>query len=102
MQVTKGGIKPGPQSEVESLLCMNRSKDQFILDPVAATANLRDLTRDIDAFVWWKAHETEFQSLNKALMKIFYFDTKTQMSQLLAPITETSLEPLDKEPPLML
>ena len=79
-QVTKDGIKPDPQKvqavrhaerpqnkdEVKSFLCMIRSNGQFIPDLAAATANLRELTRDINTFVWSEAHETEFQNLKKA------------------------------------
>ena len=52
--------------EVKSFLCMIRSNGQFIPDLAAATANLRELTRDINTFVWSEAHETEFQNLEKA------------------------------------
>ena len=45
---------------------MIRSNGQFIPDLAAATANLRELTRDINTFVWSDAHETEFQNLKKA------------------------------------
>ena len=79
-RVTKDGIRPDPQKvqavrhaerpqnkdEVKSFLCMIRSKGQFIPDLAAATANLRELTRDINTFVWSDAHETEFQNLKKA------------------------------------
>ena len=63
-QVTKDGIKPDPQEvqalryaerphskdKVKSFLCVIRSNRQLIPDLEAATANLRELTRDINTF----------------------------------------------------
>ena len=114
-RVTKNGIKPDPQKfhavhhaerpqnkdEVKSFLCMIRSNGQFTLDLAAATANLRELTKDINTFVWSEAHETEFQNLST---KMSYSDTMTQMPQrlsLLMPIAQASLQSLHKDPPLM-
>ena len=117
-RVTKDGIRPGPQKvqavshaerpqnkdEVESFLCMIRSNGQFIPDLAAATANLRELTRDINAFVWSDAHETEFQNLKNAFNEdvlLRHYDTNAQHLSLLMPITQASLQSSLKESPLM-
>ena len=91
-QATKDRIKPDPQKvqavcyaerpqnkdEVKSFLCMIRSNWQFIPDLATATANLRELTRNINTLVWSEAHETEFQNLKKAFNKdvlLRHYDT---------------------------
>ena len=90
--VTHKGIKPDPQKvqavhhaerpqnkdELESFLCMIRSNGHFIPDLAAATANLRELTRDSNAFVWSKAHEIEFQNIKAAFTEdilLRHYDT---------------------------
>ena len=95
-RITKDGIKPDPQKvhavhhaerpqnkyEVKSFLCMIRSNGQFIPDLAAATANLRELTKDSTTFVWSEAHETEFRNLKKAFNEdvlLRHYDTNAPM-----------------------
>ena len=90
--VTHKGIKPDPQKvqavhhaerpqnkdELKSFLCMIRSNGHFIPDLAAATANLRELTRDSNTFVWSKAHEIEFQNIKAAFTEdilLRHYDT---------------------------
>ena len=88
-KVSKEGIRPDPEKvqaiqhadrpqnkdEVKSCLCMIRSNGQFIPDLAAATANLRELTKNNTTFKWLAAHEKEFQNLKEAFKKMFYYDT---------------------------
>ena len=50
---------PQAIDEVHLLLFMIRSNGQFIPNIAAATANLRDLTKDNAVFQWTDAHEAE-------------------------------------------
>ena len=82
-RVTAQGLTPDPQKveavqqaehsqtrdEVNSFLCMIRSNGQFIPNLAAATANLRDLTKNNAVFEWSDAHEAEFQNLKSAFTK---------------------------------
>jgi len=82
-KVYKEGIRPDPEKvqavqhadrpqnkdEGKSILCMIRSNGQFIPDLAAATANLRELTKNNTTFKWLAAHEKEFQNLKEAFKK---------------------------------
>ena len=60
--VQKAG-RPTSKDELRSFLCMIRSNDTFILDLAAATANLRELTKQNAFFKWTETHEKEFQNI---------------------------------------
>ena len=76
-KVNKNGIKPDPnkvqavqeagrptsKDELRSFLCMIRSNSTFIPDLAAATANLRELTKQNAVFKSTETHEKEFQNI---------------------------------------
>eukprot|EP00795_Rhopilema_esculentum_P015829 gene15829-7152_t len=97
--------RPQNTYEVKSFLCMIRSNGQFIPDLAAATANLRELTKDINPFVWSEAHEMEFENLKKPFnsTKMSYSATTVQTPNLLFLLTHTTqvyLQSSHKEPRL--
>ena len=75
--VNKNGIKPDlnkgqavqeagistSKDELRSFLCMIRLNGTFIPDLAAATANLRELTKQNSVFKWTETHEKEFQNI---------------------------------------
>ena len=65
---------------MNSFLCMIRSNGQFIPNLAAATANLRDITKNNAVFEWSDAHEAEFQNLKSAFTKdvlLRHYDTNS-------------------------
>ena len=76
-KVNKNGIKPDPnkvqavqeagrptsKDELRSFFCMIRSNGTFIPDLAAATANLRELTKQNAVFKWTETREKEFQNI---------------------------------------
>ena len=76
-KVNKNGIRPDPnkvqavqeagrptsKDELRSFLCMIRSNGTFIPDFAAATANLRELTKQNVVFKWTETLEKEFQNI---------------------------------------
>ena len=76
-KVDKNGIKPDPnkvqavqeagrptsKDGLQSFLCMSRSNGTFIPDLAAATANLRELTKQNAVFKWTETPEKEFQNI---------------------------------------
>ena len=65
---------------MNSFLCMICSNGQFIPHLAAATANLRDLTKNNAVFEWSDAHEAEFQNLKSAFTKdvlLRHYDTNS-------------------------
>ena len=58
---------------------MIRSNGAFIPDLAAATANLRNLTKNNSIFEWTEAHQAEFENLKKAFstdVLLRHYDTK--------------------------
>ena len=62
VQAVQEAGRPTSKDKLRSFLCMIRSNGTFILDLTAATANLRELTKQNAVFKWTETHEKEFQN----------------------------------------
>ena len=60
VQAVQEAGRPTSKDELRSFLCMIRSNGTFIPNLAAATANLRELTKQNAVFKWTETHEKEF------------------------------------------